>query len=248
MVQLLWAAIALLSGAQVTGVVAQQDAVLGSDPTGPLVDEFQIANNTDRAVTAWNVVVEATLSDGRTTSKSLSSDAYASYARGSGNEGKFIRPHASLRASVPLDVANGLTVTRIQSSVKWAIFADGSWTGDAAEVRRMFERRAQNKQTFAFIVSALRAGLATGRGSESLQVALDRMNTPDQDDADNPHKAVMRRNLEQALKGRFAPLPANELLRRWILDSEALWTAADEHRRSRAEVSGKSGNRWLPAE
>ncbi len=218
---------------QGAGLVVPGEPLLVFNSTGP-VAEIQVTNNADQAVTAWQLAIDVTVSDGRVTTQMIAPDAYVSYTRNDSVDGRFVRAHGSYRASIPLGIPIGLTISRIHSTMKWAIFADGSWVGDAAEVQRVFRRRESDMRTFATIIQALRAGVAAGSGREVVKVALNRLDASGSEDTGDPYIRVMRRNLEMALQGRFN-LPEVELLRRWILDTEGRWTAADQHRHQRAE-------------
>jgi hypothetical protein len=224
---------------QLSSGVEASNAIVVPGPNGLTMGEFEVKNRTSQSVTAWEVKVEAMLSNGNIVTPRLAVDGYGAFAGLYPDDtNTIIRPYASVRRQISVDVPGGVTISSVKATLQWAIFADGSSFGDAAGVQAMFGRREKDRQAYAFIVTALRAGYAAGDGADALRLALERLNAKDQDDYENPDKQVMRRNLQQALAGKIQGTP-KEFLRASILRMEAKWSAADEHRRARPAAPGK---------
>jgi hypothetical protein len=224
---------------QLSSGVEASNAIVVPGPNGLTMGEFEVKNRTSQTVTAWEVKVEAMLSNGNIVTPRLAVDGYGAFAGLYPDDtNTIIRPYASVRRQISVDVPGGVTISSVKATLQWAIFADGSSFGDAAGVQAMFGRREKDRQAYAFIVTALRAGYAAGDGADALRLALERLNAKDQDDYENPDKQVMRRNLQQALAGKIQGTP-KEFLRASILRMEAKWSAADEHRRARPAAPGK---------
>jgi hypothetical protein len=230
LVVLLWIAIGTSAQQPPGELVVASSPLVVAGPNGLTVAEFDVTNKTGQAVTAWDVLVEATLSNGTLSARGTAPDGYGAYAGVYPDNNVFIRPHASVRRQVLLSVPTGVTVVGVRAVLRCAIFADGSWIGDAERARSVFTQRERDRDTYGFIAAALRAGYAAGAGPDGLKVALDRLSTKDQEDYGNPLKEVMRQNLQRALERKAQGSP-NELLRILVLQTEANWVAADASRR-----------------
>ena len=174
--------------------------------------------------------------DGTTDNMGLSRDGYQAYAKqcrhASRDSGR-----RYVVGQIALGVLPAPQVASVRPNVEWAIFADGSWVGDSTGTSDAFRRRDQEAKALEFVIVSLRKARALHTGGEALREALTRLNASDQEDPDNPAKRIMRKNLQRLIAG---PVPngnsSDDALRQWILDTEAEWVAADQHRRPKVPV------------
>ncbi len=207
---------------------------LGSDSGHPSV-EFDLTNTTEKAITAWQVSIQAERSDGTVIRRGMGRDAYAAYAGLVPDRGDFIRPHATVHVSARLSDLFGPStadpIQRLLVGVRGVIFADRTWTGEAREVQGFFALREQAYLGLTDVITALRKARVNAQGVDALQAALSELNKPDQGDPDNAIKVIMRRNLENAIKKSARdPTGADVDMRLWLTTFEAYWQAAQDHR------------------
>lgn len=206
---------------------------LGSDAGQPSV-EFDLTNGTDKAVTAWQVTIEAALTDGTVRQTAMAKDAYLAYEGLIPDRGDFIRPHADVHVSVRLaDLFGALplgSVQRLAASGRSVIFADRTWSGDADKVRRTFADRDRAQVALTDVINALRKARLSAQGLAALRAALSEMNKPDQQDRDNAVKVTMRKNLETAINATSrASVTPDEQMRTWLASLERRWQVTQEH-------------------
>ncbi len=239
----------LLLLAQVANPTQLKDAVVAAPPTiasdaGAPVLQVTLSNMTSQPITAWQVNVRLTLSNGAVVGRGQSKDGYELYALHKPND-VVINPEGSVTGQIwlanELGTDGKLTVTDVQTTVAYVIFADGTALGDEGGIKEAFQDRALEADALAGIVAALRAGHAQGSGRAALRAALQELNSPEQTDFDNMSKRVMRKNLQRILDspvqaGETAP---DEYLRQWLLATEAKWQAADTHRRQKSNRSAE---------
>jgi hypothetical protein len=204
--------------------------------------EFDLVNNTSNTVTAWAVAFLANRQDGQTEATEFGADGYKEYANlipvpqsGSG----VILPHGSTHSSTMLSTPVTVPVARLNASVRFAVFADGSWWGDESAVRKLFTERESRCLALYEMVTALRKARVSARGRDSLVAALSNL------DAVTPGYGaglaiVVRRNIQRALDGdpKTTGNP-DDLMVHWLLQTEAEWQAADQQRRLGPRVADK---------
>jgi hypothetical protein len=204
--------------------------------------EFGLVNNTSNIVTAWEVAFVANRQDGQTEITGFGADGYKEYANlipvpesGSG----VIAPHRIIHSSTTLSTPLTVSIVRLQSSVSFAVFADGSWWGDEAATRKLFTQRESRCVALYEMVTALRKARVSAKGRDSLVAALSNL------DALTPGPGagvaiVMRRNIKRILDGdpTMNDNP-DALLVHWLLQTEAEWQAADQQRHQGPRVGEK---------
>jgi hypothetical protein len=126
-------------------------------------------------------------------------------------------------------------VTAAAATLSYAVFADGSWIGDAAGATEAFRRREADAEALAFISAAFRTGFASGKGHTAVKAALEGLNSADQAVEKNVLVNVARKNLQRILERTRSDQQdfVDGELRNLLLTTEAQWQAADEHRRSK---------------
>ena len=195
--------------------------------------EFDLVNNTSNTVTAWKVAFVANRQDGQTETTTYGADGYKEYANlipvpQSGSS--VIAPHGTIHASSTLSTPLTVSIVRLQSSVSFAVFADGSWWGDEAAAGKLFTQREATRDALYEIVSALRKARLSAKGRDSLVAALSNL------DGLVPGLAAgmaitMRRNIKRVMDDPTIKDNPDELLARWLLQTEAEWQAVDQQRR-----------------
>jgi hypothetical protein len=173
--------------------------------------EFKVVNNTDLAITAWKVSVTGTLLNGNDLGHGIGCDAYGAYVGLYARDRCMIEPHATVRSEIILDQGEEADLPTVKLTTTCAIFADRTWTGDATQVQHLFHWRTSDLRAFCTIARALAAGAASGTGVDSLRVTIEQLNAKGQDDFENVHKGVMRRNLQIAMDGKIRQSPAEFL-------------------------------------
>jgi hypothetical protein len=236
----IWVMVSLLATidgqSRVSDIVVTSEPVVVSLSTGRPAVEFAIVNTGNQAVTAWSVDVTVRLSDGTVRNTGAGADAYLKYAGiGAGKIRSSVPSYGTIRGTAAIiEPLGDLVVVSVRSTLRWAIFADGSWVGHSEDVQRVFQRREREMHAMGVIVAALRAGRAKGSGSEALRSALEYLNSREQDDYDQGDKITMRRNLQMAIEEKLKISP-EEFFAYWIPRCEAKWTAAELHRRSKSD-------------
>jgi len=193
--------------------------------------EIEFANNTDVAVTAWAVDVVAKLRGGASEHHGVGTDGYIAYA-GVVPEGRrvVIWPHASLRWSEPLSRRDDLEVVNLHATLRYAVFADGSWVGDPQAVREQFARRARSVTVLQNIVSILRNAQASAHGRESLELALSSLVEPARDNDGYGEWLTLRQALRWGLDGSPNVTAApDDLLAGRLVQAERRLYAAEMH-------------------
>ena len=204
--------------------------------------EFDLVNNTGNTVTAWEVAFIANRQDRQTDAIGFGADGYKEYANlipvpetGSG----VIEPHGIIHSSTTLSTPLTVSIVGLQSSVTFAVFADGSWWGDESAVRKLFTKRESRCVALYEMVTALRKARVSARGRDSLVAALSNL------DAVTPGYGaglaiVVRRNIQRALDGDPKTIGnPDDLMAHWLLQTEAEWQAADQQRRQGPRVADK---------
>jgi hypothetical protein len=196
---------------------------------------FTVTNNTDLAVTAWEVDVECRYTDGTTRMRSLGRESYRSYedsTPGAPVEKNFIVRHGTSigRLEFPAKAGQGLVVTRIV--LRWAVFADGSGIGDPVGRASLFNDREKMYQKWAAVLAALQAAQASPSGSASLADALERIVAleSEQDGVAELVTKQIRRNLEMAISHK---VPPDDFIAQQIALAERELRYVDAHRRPR---------------
>jgi hypothetical protein len=206
------------------------------DGQGQLTVAIDVVNRTDQAVTAWNVAYTILFADGSSVPGGFGMDGVWEFA------GTGVRPGSSAKTFVPpqstLHATSGASVSfpdkqNVASiadvKLTYAIFADGTSTGDPALVKAAFKQRGRWADAFEFMASILRDAQAAGATPDSLRVALDRLNAKDQPDVDDGFKQWQRNNIQLLLDGRVKEPPA-QALERWIGETEKHHWVYDAHR------------------
>jgi hypothetical protein len=203
--------------------------------------DFDLVNTTNKIVTAWEVAFVATRQDGQTEVTTFGADGYKEYANlipappsGSG----VIAPHGTIHASTTLSTPVTVSIVRLQSSVTFVVFGDGTWWGDEAAARKLFEQREARCDALYEMVTALRKARLSAKGRDSLVAALSNL------DALPPGlpagvAIVMRRNIKRVLDDPTMKGDPDALLVHWLLQTEAEWQAADNQRRQGPRVGEK---------
>jgi hypothetical protein len=217
--------------------VAAERAVIVDTTANPPVVEFDIVNDTNVAVTAWKVGITVRHANGPAERVATATDAHVAFAGViPDSTGAVAHPHSTIRGSVTINNA-GPDVLDVSAALIYAIFADGTWTGDPKDVDELFARRNANYQDLTEIITDLRAARASASGAPALRDALDRLNRHEQSGGTSALKEVMRRNIQAALKSpNKAGAPPEELLAQWILRSEARLQATEAHRHKGAQA------------
>jgi hypothetical protein len=204
--------------------------------------EFDLVNNTSNTVTAWEVAFVANRLDGQIEAVGFGADGYKEYAHlipvpdsGSG----VIAPHGIIHSSTMLGTPLAVSIVRLQSSVSFAVFADGSWWGDEAATRKLFTQRESRCVALYEMFTALRKARVSAKGRDSLVAALSNL------DAVTPGYGaglaiVVRRNIQRALDGDPKTIGnPDDLMALWLLQTEAEWQAADQQRHQGPRVGEK---------
>jgi hypothetical protein len=201
-------------------------------PWPPRRLEFDLVNVSSQAIVAWNVRYKLSLTDGRQITRGYGPDGYQVY------EGVItdprpvtVPPKRTLHSFLPLadDVTSNAILERI--TIVSVIFADGSWWGEEAAVRGVFDRRAREAAAYSVIVGALRAGREAVGGTGSLEVALQRLSDRNQADFDQNIKQMMRKNLQRNIERKADTSRSDgEQLDHYIKQHQALLHAANKHR------------------
>lgn len=93
--------------------------------------------------------------------------------------------------------------TDVSVSVSFLVFADRTSIGDPRAINEIFEERERSSKAWTVILTALRAGEAAGGNREGIPIALQYLNSPNQEDFEQSDKRIMRRQLQAALgRGR----------------------------------------------
>jgi hypothetical protein len=205
--------------------------------------QYSVINRATRPITAWHVNFTLVLSNGKVVTGGQAKDDYEAYALRK-ESAAVVYPGQSVTSRLTfaeIDGAGGVVVTRATATLWYAIFADGTWLGDAADVKQTFKQRQADADALALIAGALRAGFAAGSGHTASQVALHRLNSAEVADADNVLIRVARKNLQRILDHTRSEQVeiADENLRILLLASEEQWEAADKHRRANPVGSGR---------
>jgi hypothetical protein len=242
MLLMIFAALALATGPTLQGFppspVSVSQPTVGALTDGAPVIEFSVTNGAKQTVTAWEVRVELTLSDGTSGGLSLAREGYASFegvVTDRGQEPPFIRPGASIVGTIPVPDMRGLSFAVRGGNVVWAIFEDGSWVGDPERVQANFKRRQDERRAMQEIVGALRTGISTG--PDGVAVALTLLTPKDSATEDNHAKRLMRENLKRlARKQTNSAFPVNVLpyLQQLLASYEAPLAAAEKHSQPKA--------------
>ena len=195
--------------------------------------EFDVINNTGQTITAWKVAVEADRSDAKTERSTIANDGYLIFSGLISDRGDVVVPaHGSIRGATTIDASKDVEVLAVRASLRCAIFADGSWSGDRSDAESMFKQRESNYKALTDIVSDLRRARLTAKGVEGLRLALSHLDRIGQDDCDHAYKVTMRRNLQMALSGnRSIKGTPDDLMTHWLLSTEQRWEATSQHRR-----------------
>jgi hypothetical protein len=211
-------------------------------PPGPSIRtvEFDLVNNTGNTITAWGVAFVANRQDGQSDTNGYGADGYKEYASlipVPESDSGLIAPHSIIHASTTLSTPLTVPIVRLQSSVTFVVFADGSWWGDDAATRRLFTQREARCVALYEMVTALRKARLSAKGRDSLVSALSNL------DALAPGSAgqaiVMRRNIQRVLNDPTMKGNPDELLAQWLLQAEAQWQAADQLRHQGPRVGEK---------
>ena len=217
-------------------VVVTPPVVMASDSGATL--QYSIMNRSSQAVTAWHVEFTVSLSNGKVVTGGHAKDGYESYAIHRESTA-VVYPQQSVDSrKLFSEINNGVAVTAATATLLYAIFADGSWIGDATAVNDIFRRREAEAQALAFVSGALRAGFASGKGHAALRAALQQLNSADSVVANSVFTSVARKNLQRMLERTRSDQQdlVDSELRNLLLTTEAQWQAAEEHRRSKGKL------------
>jgi hypothetical protein len=201
--------------------------------------EVDIVNTTDRPVTAWAVAFVAELTDGTTERIGFGMDGYVSYEgliRDS--RGSVIHPHGTVHFSDLLGMSTERAIGDVHATLRYAVFADGSWVGDPQAVRDVFSHRANTATVLKEIVSVLRKAQSNARGRQSLEAALSYLPAPVLNNAGYADLLTLRQNIQRALDGVIKGAP-EDLLAYWLSAAEARWKAAERHGRQGPRLPSK---------
>jgi hypothetical protein len=207
----------------------------------PLRLEFDLVNASSQTVVAWSVRYALTLADGTQVRRGYGPDGYQVYEGATADSRPITVPaKGTLHSFLPLadDVSSNAILDRL--TIVSVIFADGSWWGEEADVRGVFDRRAREAAAYSVIVAAVRAGREAAGGNGSLDVALRRLNDRNQADFDDGTKQMMRKNLLRNIERKGdTPRSDGEQLDYYLTTYQALLRAADKHRHMRPPPAEK---------
>ena len=151
---------------QLQDVIVQSPPAIVSEAGAPAVP-YTLSNGGTQPITAWQVNVRLTLSNGKVVNRGQSKDGFDTYALGKPND-VVINPEGSVFGQMvlidDLGLEGKLTVADVQQTVAYAVFADGTAVGDEAGITDVFHQRALEAEALAVVAAALRAGLAKGSG------------------------------------------------------------------------------------
>lgn len=217
-------------------VVVTPPVVTASDGVATL--QYSIMNRSSQAVTAWHVEFTVSLSNGKVVTGGHAKDGYESYALHRESTAVVYAQQSLDSRELFSEISNGVTVTSATAILLYAVFADGSWIGDATAVNDIFRRREADAQALAFISGAFRAGFAAGTGHVALRAALQQLNSADSVVANSVFTNVARKNLQRILERTRSDQQdlVDSELRNLLLTTEAQWQAAEEHRRSKGKL------------
>lgn len=134
--------------------------------------EFVVTNRSSQAVTAWEAHVTARFEDGSTGGWGLEREGYGEYEGVAPGSGRSIQPQGVVTGRIPIDSRRAARIVDLQVTVRWAVFADRSWTGDAVGVAGLFASRQRDYHAMAAVLAVLRAGQARPDPREGLSTAL----------------------------------------------------------------------------
>jgi hypothetical protein len=223
---------------QAPGVNVSNPAVV-HEPDGFYVIEFDFANKTGEAITAWTVDLKIHLSDGTDEQTGQGKDGVLQYAGllppATAPERESAVPARSVvrMGVLYLPQKTGTTVLSIASiTLRKAIFADGSWFGDEREVKSSFEMRGRAADACAALLPILRGLQQAGVTTDALRATIARIPGRDSSGFDPAQNQVLRRNIELLLAGRMK-VTQEQAVQQWIDRLEAEGAAYDAHRREK---------------
>jgi hypothetical protein len=223
--------------ATVSDPVSAQNAIVVVDsPAAEPVVAFDVVNKTNGTITAWKVALMLQRRDGSTQRLVIGSDAHIAYAGLVPDPGAVLYPNGSVRGTTTVSTPAS-NIQNVTAALVCAVFADGTWLGVPDEVDQIFQQRQTNYEALTEIVTSLRAARASGQGADALRDAIDRLNRPGQ--KDHSLKERMRGNIQMALRPSAKPVPPEQLLAEWILQSEARLQATEAHRHKAAQATIK---------
>ena len=117
------------------------------------------------------------------------------------------------------------------ASLRFVVFDDGSWAGDARAVERVFEVRASEGLAWRHVASVLETARRGGDGRHALDVARQSLN--DNPSGDFFTAQRVKDTIKKALDESKGPLDADGLVRRLIDLATLNAAAADKHSKLR---------------
>ena len=217
-------ALLIASGASVTAEVPATIASL----TEPVVLRagdgvsivVSVTNLTARPIVASQVNFAFRARDGSKRGATVACDAYlqldgqplAAVGRHAKPTPQIIAPGgtASFRSQRQTDVDQDSVV----ASLRYVVFDDGSWVGDARAVEGVFDIRASEALAWRHVASVLETARRGGDARHALDVARRSLNTDPPGDSFTAHR--VRDTIKQALDDSRQPLNADGLVQRLI--------------------------------
>lgn len=224
---------AMLSGQQLdlsAWVQATQIALARTPADTPAV-QFTLENRSGKDVTAWGVNILCTRPDGTKSKRSYMAETFAGYEnlpQSETSSKKLLRAHDAITPMVTLEPSG---CNDVSVSVSFLVFADRTSVGDARAVNEVFEKRERISKALTDIVTALRAGQMAGGNREGLSVALQYLNSPNQQDYEHWDKRIMRRQLHAALRQAPGGMPIDQALIVLLDRAERALEAVNKHKR-----------------
>jgi hypothetical protein len=158
---------------------------------------FTLQNVGDKAITAWDVVI--VFGEGSVAKKGgLGVDAYRSFA-GVAVTRNYMLPGALVTATA--DIPEGAdAATPVVAVPTAAVYADKSFVGDDQFVEMVFNRRAQDRDSWLAVVNDFEAAAANGVSLQALEAVRERMDAAlSQKPNDAIRRTMMRPNVEAAI-------------------------------------------------
>lgn len=224
---------AMLSGQQQDlseWVQATQITLVRSPLDTPAV-QFTLENRSGKDVTAWGVNMLCTRPDGTTSKSSYLGETLGSYEGLTPTEVHSKKVLLSHGATTPMVVLQPSGCTDVSVSVSFLVFADRTSIGDPRAINEIFEERERSSKAWTVILTALRAGEAAGGNREGIPIALQYLNSPNQEDFEQSDKRIMRRQLQAALGRGRGGMTIDQYLKVLVDRAQHTLEAVDKHKR-----------------
>ena len=211
-------------------VQTTQTALVQTPLDTPAV-EFTLENRSDKDVTAWGVNLRCTRADGTTNTRFYVQETLGSYEGLTPAEVRSRKVLFSHGAITPVVVLEPSGCTAVSVSVSFLVFADRTSIGDPRAIGEIFEERERASKAWTLILTALRAGQAVGDNSDGVGVALQYLNSPNQEDFEQSDKRLMRRQLQAALGRGRGVMTIDQYLKILVDRAQQSLEAVNKHKR-----------------